>query len=329
MSALVERIGRHVAHIHSHALQKGGRTLVGLRSVLTPLNLTSLRALDTFTGIPDDSARRQIARTLIIQHLPKVGGVTGEVGIPMGDIVARGQGFERPHSGGFIGIRDFDSGPQGFVTFRAVVRFVGFRCHEQSEGGPDEPYFIVGIQGANDRETVLKTFGPFDAGVETGDNVFLEDELTATVQAPFVIHVSALDHDSGSPEEASAKVEEGMKDAVALATAALTPLLGPVVLAVGGAVLSFLQIVGGTISDAASALLGMGDDLIGQNSVQLYDWDATKTEWRSPKDRTLKEFGDRPFNQEVVLANGEGGRYSAYFKVILFKIDPEPVPPEA
>ena len=48
---------------------------------------------------------------------------------------------------------------------------------------------------------------------------------------------------------------------------------------------------------------------------------------RNASTRQVPGF-DHPFNQEIVLDNGEGGRYSAYFDVQPFKIQAVEVPPE-
>jgi hypothetical protein len=281
-----------------------------------------------FTHVFSGSAARRAPRSIseataaILSHYPRVGGPTGPVGVPMGDVTPIPGGYMRPHSAGHIQLLDADIGPQGFHTMEASVRFVGFRCHQQSEGGPDEPYFIIGVQGFNQRDETLRTFGPFEGseGVETGDIRFLEAQLTTTASPPFVIHVTAMENDSGTPAEASAAVEKGMKDGTAMLTAALAPIDPATVFAVGGAVQAFLGILGGPIADGLSSLFGMGDDFIGQNSMPFFDYDRSKKEWLNPPPKQSPNF-DRPFNVEMVLDNGEGGRYSAFFAVALFKID--------
>jgi hypothetical protein len=97
--------------------------------------------------------------------------------------------------------------------------------------------------------------------------------------------------------------------------------------AIGGIVQAFVNIFGGTVGDVASAVFGMGDDLIGSNSIHLIDYDADLDKWRTPKRGTAPEF-DRPFNVELVLDNGEGGRYSVFFQVDLFSEDTIKVEPE-
>jgi hypothetical protein len=263
-------------------------------------------------------------------HHKRVGGMGGPIGIPMGDLRPVNNGFVMPYSGGTIELLDFNDGPKGFHRNRVEVQFVGWRCHEQSEASPDNPYFIVGVLGTN-AETTTKRFGP-DPGdeetVRTGQNRFINQMVTATAQPPVTIFVTAMEHDSGSPEEASAKVEKSLKDATAKISLALAVLgVSPAIAAAGGLVQSMLNIFGDTLADVASAAFGMGDDTIGQNSKEILDLDSQKPEWLTPKPLTAPDF-DRPFNVELVLDNGEGGRYSAFFQVNLFADVVQLVPPE-
>jgi hypothetical protein len=240
----------------------------------------------------------------------------------MGDLRPADIGFTKPYSGGFIQLLDFTDGPQGVHKHRAEVRFEGFRCHQQSESGPDEPYFIVSVQGVNDEGRITKTFGPFE-NVETGNNKFIGEMVTTDAQPPFTIFVTGMEHDSGSPSEASAEVEKQLNAAAAKLTLSLAVLgVNP---AIGGIVQSFINIFGGTLGDVASAVFGMGDDNIGQNNIHLFDYDSKLDKWRPPEQLTAPDF-DKRFNVELVLADGEGGRYSAFLQVDFFETPMIPVP---
>lgn len=289
------------------------------------LEATSVRGLEALTGFPDQSLRRQTARAMINAHHPRVGGPGGQVGVPVADIRSVDGGFKKSYSGGYIQLLDFVHGPKGYHDYEARVKFVGYRCHEQSEGGPDEPYFIVGVQGLDAQTKIVKTFGPFE-DVKTGSSHYLEEDVTLTAQPPFVISVTAMDHDSGSPEEAASKVKEGLATGAVLVAGTVAALFPPAIVG-AGIVLGLVELFRGPLSDAFSALAGMGDDTIGQNSAQIFDYDVGKDEWRNPKEHQIPGF-EHTFNQEVVLDNGEGGRYSAYFEVQLFKIDAVEVPTE-
>jgi hypothetical protein len=292
--------------------------MISLRSVLTPHNLTSLRALESVTQIPDNSVKRQAARVLILEYHPRVGGLSGFIGIPMGDIQPLDNGYMRPYSGGNIKFLDNAStSPQATHIHEAEVRFVGFRCHEQSEGGPDEPYFIISVSGANAELNVTKTFGTYE-NVTAGHSYYSEQLIISNAQPPFTISVTAMDRDLGDADAAAEKIKNSMKDATDKLTLALLALgVNP---AIGGIIQGFISIFAGTIGDIFSALTGSGDDLIGTNSEVLFDWDADKTIWKNPRQLT-SEGVDKPYNKELVLDNGEGGRYSAYFQVNFFTVD--------
>ena len=296
---------------------------LSMRSVVAPLNLSSLRALEQvtqsadFTGQPDASLRRQASRALMIRHHELAGGLKGRLGIPMGDLRPATTGFVKPYSGGLIELFDLTKPPEGIHKNRAEIRFVGYRCHQQSESGPDEPYFIFGVQGTNQEANVTRTFGPFE-NVETGDNNFIGTMITTTAQPPFTIYVSGMEHDSGTPSEASAEVEKQLNAASAKLTLSLAVLgVNP---AIGGMIQSFVNIFGGTFGDIASALFGMGDDSIGQSFLNLLDYNTEGMAWITPPPKTDPAFA-RPFNEELVLDNGEGGRYSVFLQVDLFSDD--------
>jgi hypothetical protein len=290
------------------------------------LESVSLRGLEAVTGFPDNSLRRQSARAAIYAHHPRVGGLYGPVGLPMADIREVDGGFRKQYSGGFIEVLDLVDGPKGYHDYEARVKLVGYRCHKQSEGGPDEPYFVVGVQGVDTASKVIKTFGPFE-DVRSLSSHYLEEDVILTAQPPFVISVTAMDHDSGTPEDAAKQVEEGLTTAAPVVAAAIGIAFPPAAIG-AGIVLALVELFRGPLSDAFSALAGMGDDTIGQSGAQMYDYDAEKNEWRNPKEQHVAGF-DHAFNQEIVLDNGEGGRYSAYFQVQLFRVEAVEVPMEA
>src|SRR6266540_4595374 len=290
--------------------------LLSLRSVLGPLNLTSVRSLVTETQIPDFSAGRQVARALINRHHSRVGGLNGPIGLPFGDLQSRsGGGFVKRYSGGVIELFDFVNGPQGIQRYRAEVKFVGYRVVDTNDASADEPYFIIGVTGANaDTNVILRTSIDGDNDVKSDNNVVLQQMVTRNAQPPFVLSVTAMDHDTGDPDEAAAKVAKSLNDFSAKLTLAL-PLLG-VDPTIGAYIQSFLNLFGGTAGDIIAAMFGMGDDLVGQNAKQFFDYDANEVEWRTPKALTHGDF-DQPHNVELSLNNGEGGDYIAFFNVQL------------
>ncbi len=298
---------------------------LSLRSVL-PQNVTSLRALETVTEIHDPSFRRQASRILINRHHQRLGGLTGPIGFPLGDLRPTGDGgFTKPYSGGLIELLDLVNGPQGFQTFRAEVKFVGYRVVNTNDISADQPYFIIGVAGTNpERAVTVRTNIIPDFDVKSGHNVVLQQTITTDAQPPVVLSVTGMDHDKGDPDEAAAKVTKFLNDTSAKLTLAL-PLLG-VSPDVGAYIQSVLNIFGGTAGDIISGLFGMGDDLVGQNARTFFDLDADTPEWRTPKARTHADF-DQPHNVEISLDNGEGGGYIAFFNVQLFKDTRIPVAP--
>jgi hypothetical protein len=289
---------------------------LSLRSLL-PDNITSLRSLETVTQTPDTSVRRQASRILINRHHQRLGGLQGRIGLPMGDLQSAGdRGFVKSYSGGTIQLLDFATGPQGFQRFRAEVTFVGFRVVDTNDASADEPYFIIGVTGANlENNITQRTNINADQSVKSDNNVVIQQMITTNAVPPFVLSVTGMDHDSGDPDEAAAKVTKSLNDFAAKLTLAL-PLLG-VSPEIGAYVQSFLNIFGGSAGDVISAVLGMGDDLVGQNALQLFPWDADKQEWTTPKALKHADF-DVPHNVELSLNNGEGGGYIAFPNVQLF-----------
>lgn len=290
---------------------------LSLRSLLPP-GTSSLRGLASVTKVPDVSFRRQAARILINRHHEQLGGLKGRIGLSMGGVEPAGNGgFSKPYSGGKIELLDFQTGPQGFEEFRAEVKFVGYRVVDTNDASADEPYFLIGVTGANaDTNVSMRTNIVEGQEVKADHNVVLHQMITTEAKPPFVLSVVGMDHDSGTPDEAAAKFAKSLNDFSAKLTLAL-PLLG-VDPTIGAYVQSFVNIFGGTAGDIVSAVFGMGDDRVGDNSLQFFDYDAAQKEWRTPKALIHADF-DQPHNVELSLNNGEGGDYIAFFDVRLFK----------
>jgi len=290
---------------------------LSLRSFLPP-GTSSLRGLQSITNVPDASFRRQASRILIQRHHERLGGLKGRIGLSMGDLQPAGDGgFSKPYSAGKIELLDFQTGPQGVEEFRAEVKFVGYRVVDTNDASADEPYFLIGVTGANaDTNVSMRTNVVEGQEIKADNNVVLHQLITSDAKPPFVLSVTGMDHDSGSPDEAAAKVAKSLNDFSAKLTLAL-PLLG-VDPTIGAYVQSFLNIFGGTAGDIISGLFGMGDDRVGDNALQFFDYDAAQKEWRTPKPRIHGHF-DQPHNVELGLNNGEGGGYIAFFNVRLFK----------
>ena len=290
---------------------------ISLRAIL-PQGTSSLRALESVTQVSDPSLRRQAARLAIDRHHRLLGGLAGRIGLSMGDLQDAGAGgFGKPFSGGKIELLDFDTGPQGVEEFRGEVKFVGYRVLDTNDASSDDPYFLIGVTGANPATNVSMRTEVVDGHeVKSDNNVVLHRMITTDAKPPFVLSVTGMDHDSGSPDEAAAKVTKSLNDFSAKLTLAL-PLLG-VDPTIGAYIQSFLNLFGGTAGDILAGLFGMGDDRVGDNALQFFDYDAALPAWRTPAPMVHPDF-DQPHNVELLLNNGEGGSYLAFFDVRLFK----------
>jgi hypothetical protein len=202
---------------------------------------------------------------------------------------------------------------------------VGYRVLDTNDASADEPYFIIGVTGTNlETNVTMRTFIDANHDVKADNNVVLQQMITINARPPFALTVTGMDHDSGDPDEAAAKVTKSLNDSAAKLMLSLAVLgVNP---AVGGYISAFTNIFGGTAGDIISALLGMGDDTVGHAAMQFFDYDADKMEWRTPKALTHAHF-DQPHNVELRLNNGEGGDYMAFFNVQLFNDTVVPVPP--
>jgi hypothetical protein len=268
-------------------------------------------------------------RRLIAQRYDAEGRSAGPVGIPMGNVRLTTNGATQPFSGGFITVKDKKVDP--VVVFQAEVRYLGFRCNDESDsdGGSsaDEPYFVISITGLKSNTTRL--FGPYE-DVDGGESRFSasgEDVLVTDVQPPFTLSVVAKEHDHGEPAEAAGKVKTAMEDAIRV-TQALAVTFGQAQVAAVTVMLNTVfTSVGGFVSDAASAVLGLGDDFVGSNNVRIGDWNDGAEDWRTPA-RLIEQpsFSQSPYNVKIDVGDGGEGRYSLYFNVNMFKVNRELVP---
>jgi hypothetical protein len=246
----------------------------------------------------------------------------------MGNVRLTADGAAQPFSGGFIVVKDKKADP--VVVFQAEVRFLGFRCNEESNHdqftSSDEPYFVIGITGFKSNSTRL--FGPFE-DVDGGESRFTtsdNDVLVTDVQPPFTLSVIAMENDQGNPAEASAKVKKACEDAIRV-TQALAVTFGQAQVAAVTVMLNTVfTSIGGFVADAASAVLGLGDDFVGSNNIRIGDWNDGAEEWKTP-DRIIEEspFSQSPYNVKFDVGDGGEGKYTVYFNVNMFKIEKVPV----
>lgn len=289
------------------------------------------KLLHELTGVEDQDAMRQLSRALIKQHYLVIeNGPLGRLGIPMADIRQIPTGTTQPFSGGYITLTGVT--PVALVAHRAEVRYVGFVCGDESNewSASDEPYFIISVFGTNKTGNVTQLFGPCE-GVDAGERFPAGSEaamLTTQAQPPFTISVVAMENDEGSPAEAAGKVKDALHASVALTGAVGVILANPFILA-GAAVAEGLVLAFGDIAAAGvSAVLGLGDDLVGADNKILLDWDGQAETWRTPP-RIIEPnpFGDTPYNVKLHMGDDEEGKYTVYFNVNIFRVDSEFLPP--
>ncbi len=300
--------------------------MIGLRSVLEPLSLRSVRALQGVTTITDASVRRQASRVLIKRHHERLGGSRGPMGIPMGDVRPTPTGLTMPFSGGNIELKHNESGPNAIKRHRAEVRFLGFHCHEESNewSSADEPYFTVSVFGVNHEGRVTKIFGPYE-DVDKGENRTGADVLTTLAQPPFSISVVGMEHDEGNPAEAAARVEKTLNDVANRVSLALH-VFYPSAKEVGSLLQSVVNVFGDTLGGLTREIFGLADDFIGQNHRVINDWNAGEEKWRPPP--RIGSFEGNPYNVSLDVEGGGGeGKFTVYFNVHLFEVHEVPVPP--
>ena len=174
----------------------------------------------------------------------------------------------------------------------------------------DEPYAIVGVYASDARDKVVVKKFPVDRESYTnfkGGSDASESEEISLDWAPqtLVIVSMVMEHDSGDSDRVMAKAEESLKKAAIDAGA------DPTDVSVFTGILDDLGIPG-LIGD----ILGIGDDLIGIQTLQLNSTEI------APKKPTQK-FGNISFNFESPLLSDGNASYKLFYEVEFHKIDPE------
>jgi hypothetical protein len=290
---------------------------------------SSLRAVLSKCSIdPAFSLRAFLASDLIAGKYEATGLLAGPVGFPMDKVRLTADGAAQAFSGGFMVVRENKAEP--VVTYTARVRFLGFRCNEESDHdqstSSDEPYFVVAL--TNQIVNSTRVFGPFE-NVDGGESRFVAGEdnlLSASVQLPFTISAIAREHDEGDPKEAGVVVEQAYRKAVRVIQVAATLSAQVQVLAASAAVNSIFGSIGDVISEATVAVLGLGDDTVGSASRTIGEWNDGALEWKTPpRLNESPSFSEVPYNIKLDLGDDSEGKYSLYFNVVVFRTATNPV----
>lgn len=299
------------------------------REGFQPQSVLSVRQMLSYLSLaPSSSVRGLIASDLIGQRYELDGRSAGPIGFPMGKVRLTDFGAVQPFSGGLMEVRHNKAEP--VITYRAEVRFLGFRCDEESDWdqstSSDEPYFVISITGHN--STTTRLFGQYE-DVDGGESRFTtadETMLVTDVQLPFVISVVANEWDEGTPSEAAAKVKSVCEDAINI-TQGVALALGQAQVAAATVILDTLfNSIGGVVSGAAGAVLGLGDDFVGSANQSYGDWNDGLEEWTTrPRYIEDPSFSESPYNLKIPVGDDEEGKYTLYFNVNIFRITTEHV----
>lgn len=283
--------------------------------------------LSHFSLNPKLSIRALAASDLIGERYNQDGRAAGPLGIPMSAVRLTSTGAMQSFSGAIVELRNEKVDP--VVSFQTEVRFLGFRCTEESNSdeltSSDEPYFIIAITSIQTNSTHL--FGPYD-NVDSGESRFTsagEDVIATVIQPPFTISVIAKEFDHGNAEEASAKVKKAGEDAIK-ATQSIAMLFGQAQVAVVAVMIgTVFTSIGGFISDAVSSVLGFEDDFIGSSNIRVGDWNDGEDKWRTAP-RIIEEnpFSSSPYNIIINIGDDNEGKYILYFNIIIKKVEIAP-----
>jgi hypothetical protein len=259
----------------------------------------------------------------------KHGGLKGPFGLRLSDPEINGDKISCHFAGGTIDVRSLLSQPtpRGTSMRYVQVRFVGLKSLEESNewSESDEPYFLIGVAGTGG--STLRRFGPY-GDVDEGETRFEAQaiaDLTHRLAPPIVLGVLAKEHDEGTPEESEAKVRavfrdiEDKVDEIAAGFGAVNS---------GSHVMPewLRDIVIGWIPEGAAAVLGMGDDDVGNTAMILFDSKAELKEWRQYP--TLGVFGPNEYTHVLTVGDSpeSEGKYELYFHVQLRRLQDMPEP---
>jgi|SRR5215213_2002684 len=300
---------------------------VHLSEIMNNLGTNSVRGLFQRTGSPEPSVFKQAQMAAIGHFYQKNGGFRGPFGFPLDGAHCDEQSAEQSFCGGKIRFQSFgpqgEDGPQGSEMTVVRVRFVGFHCIAEagSDGfltDSDEPYFIIGVAGANGSTTTV--FGPYE-DVDAGESRFEATDVVSDkneITPPIVVAVFAVEKDSGTPEEAEEKVKkvmEGIVNKFALVAGLFS----------GGTSESHVMpegardILVGWLAEGIAALFGLADDPVGQFPMVLFDNKAELKEWKSPPVAPQKH-GANEYNVIIPIDGGNQGQYELFFLVNLVKV---------
>ena len=207
---------------------------------------------------------------------------------------------------------------QASVADRQYVRvqLAGYTCISKTVNSPfgnDEPYFIVGAAASNG--SVTRLFGPYDVEYD-GTEQTISFELAGRELAlvpPVTLVLIGFEHDNGNPREA----EEKARVIISGIPSKLTSVTDPSSAEVDSHVVAqWLRDLGiGSIFEAVTAILGIGDDPIGRDVKPVYDEIPALIDRRQYP--IIGKFQSEFPYTHILGVGGSNGSYILYFKVDL------------
>lgn len=194
-------------------------------------------------------------------------------------------------------------------SHKTQVLYKGLHCFGKSFGsGADEPYAVVSVFSPGSEETVrTETFVPHQ-NVETGSDIPEIKELWNKPTTDIVIHTVIMEHDSGDPDRIKEAIQRALKqlaDAAAAASEVPTPD-------------EWVNDITLGIADVITDILGLGDDVIGQDSFLIRN--SELKQFTDPNHAPFTRFKRLEFNyprddsQRPPISDGDAS-YKVYFEV--------------
>lgn len=241
----------------------------------------------------------------------ELGAGTGWLGMPVSD--------EEPFSEGGRATR-FDHGAiywwpdTGAIDLhQVVVHYTGLYAFAETDSDrfgttADEPYVALGVVTPSVTIPAVRTkiYEDVDAGDSRPDLV----ELYRGLPEGMVVSVLLMESDEGDPDKYRAAVTEG----VTQGSKALVDLIkgwevyGRFVAPVAEEV---LKVIGPEIVEALNALVGSGDDVLGNTVVTLSAKQMVVLAARTPQ----QDHWGIGWKAETEGMTGQGGEYKAYFSL--------------
>ena len=192
-----------------------------------------------------------------------------------------------------------------------IVHYTGLICFGETNeaSSSDEPYAILSATTASQRPTTRRT--QVYEGVDGGES--RPDLLEIYRGAPWgmALNVVLMEHDEGDPNKYRDLVKSAVDSGFDQIKTALPyiPIVGPILAIVGPPI---LDAVAPSVTDEINGLLGTGDDVIGQTTIQLSPRQMVLLAART-NNSTERGVG---FKVATPLLSGGGASYKVYFGLI-------------